>query len=69
MVVFGSVYGYVLKVSTGAIALLLVGVLALIGFAYRITFTQSNLKNTSRITFIFVCASVIGSLGSNCTSC
>jgi len=62
MVVFGSVYGCLLKVSTAALALLLVSVLALIGFAYYIRFTRSTLKNTCRMTFIFVGASVIGFL-------
>ena len=62
MVIFGSVYGYLLKVSIAATTLLLVSVLVIIGFAYYIRFTPSTLKNKSRATFIFAGASVIGFL-------
>lgn len=62
MVIFGLVYGYLLKVSVPAVALLLTSVLLMIGFAYYVRFSTSQLKNTTRATFIFVGASVIGFL-------
>ena len=62
MVIFGSVYGYLLKVSFAAIVLLLTSVLFIIGFAYYVRFTPSSLKTTKRATFIFVGASIIGFL-------
>jgi FtsH-binding integral membrane protein len=60
MLVFGSVYGYMMKVAVAAIVLLLACVLFMIGFAYYLKFKPSTLKNNSRATFIFVGASVVG---------
>ncbi|MGO8805166.1 MAG: hypothetical protein ACLQO7_00980 [Candidatus Bathyarchaeia archaeon] len=60
MVVFGSVYGYTMKVAAAGIGLLLGSVLFIIGFAYYLKFTSSSLKISSRATFLFVGASVIG---------
>jgi hypothetical protein len=60
MVVFGSVYGYIMRVAVAAIGLLLASVLLLIGFAYYLKFKPSTLKIASRATFLFAGASVIG---------
>jgi hypothetical protein len=62
MVVFGSVYGYVMKAAAAAIGMLLISVLFLIGFLYYIKFTPSTLRATERATFIFAGATVIGFL-------
>jgi cation transport ATPase len=62
MVVFGSVYGYIMKVAVAAIGLLLATVLVLIGFAFYLKFKQSTQNNRSRATFIFSGASIIGFL-------
>lgn len=60
MLVFGSVYGYMMNVALAAIVLLLVCVVSMIGFAYYLRFKPSTLKRTSRATFIFVGACVGG---------
>lgn len=60
MVVFGSVYGYIMKVTVAAIGLLLASVLFLIGFTFYLKFKPSTLNNSGRATFIFGGASVIG---------
>jgi cation transport ATPase len=60
MVVFGAVYGYSMKVAVAAIGMLLASVLFMIGFAFYLKFKPSTLKSSSRATFIFVGASVIG---------
>jgi len=62
MVVFGSVYGYIMKVAVAAIGLLLASVLFIIGLAFYLKFKPSTLKNSSRATFIFGGASIIGFL-------
>ena len=60
MVVFGSVYGYMMKVAVAGIGLLLGSVLCIIGFAYYLKFIPSSLKISSRATFLFIGASIIG---------
>jgi hypothetical protein len=60
MVVFGSVYGYMMKVAAAAIGLLLASVLFIIAFAYYLRFKPSTLKTSVRATFVFVGACVIG---------
>jgi cation transport ATPase len=62
MVVFGSVYGYMMKVPAEAIGLLIATVLMVIGFAFYLKFKPSLQKSISRATFLFVGASVIGFL-------
>lgn len=60
MVVFGSVYGYMMKATWVAITLLLVSVLSVIGIAFYLKFYPSNLTTPRRVIFLFVGASVIG---------
>ncbi len=60
MVVFGSVYGYMMKVAAAALGLLLASVLFIIAFAYYLRFKPSTLKTSVRATFVFVGACVIG---------
>ncbi|MGA2680855.1 MAG: hypothetical protein ABSF44_03540 [Candidatus Bathyarchaeia archaeon] len=60
MLVFGSFYGYLMKVALAAIGIMLASVLFLIGFAYYLKFKQSPLTNSSRATFLFGGACVIG---------
>lgn len=60
MVVFGSVYSYIMKVAVAGIGLLLASVLFIIGFAYYLKFKPSPLKNSSRATFLFGGACIPG---------
>ena len=60
MVVFGSVYGYMMKVVLAGIGLLLASVLFIIGFAYYLRFKPSLLKNSDRATFLFIGACILG---------
>jgi len=60
MIVFGSVYGYIMKVAIAGIGLLLASVLFIIGFAYYLRFKPSLLKNSERATFLFIGACILG---------
>jgi len=60
IVLFGSVYGYMMKLAMAATALLLASVLYIIAFAYYINFKPSFLKASRRATYIYVGAAVIG---------
>lgn len=60
MVVFGTVYGYMMKVAAAAIGLLVASVLVIIAFAFYINFKPSTLKASRRAMFIFVGAAVVG---------
>lgn len=62
MVVFGSVYGYMMNVSAAAIGIILASVVVVISFAGYIKFKPSTMKATIRATFIFAGASIIGFL-------
>ncbi len=62
MVVFGAAYGYIMKVAVAAIGLLLATVLVLIGFSFYLKFKPSTLSKSSRATFLFGGASIIGFL-------
>jgi hypothetical protein len=60
MVIFGAGYGYLMKVPIPAIVMLLATVISVIVFAFYIKFKPSTLPSTSRATYFFVGASVIG---------
>jgi hypothetical protein len=62
MVVFGTVYGYLMNVAAAAIGILLATVLSLIGFSGYLKFKPSTMPATKRATFIFAGASIIGFL-------
>jgi len=58
--VFASVFGYFVNMPPENIAVMLVTVLLLIGFAFHIRFKPSTTTVNKRATFIFVGASFIG---------
>jgi FtsH-binding integral membrane protein len=58
--VFASVFGYFMNLPLENIAVMLVTVLLLIGFAFDLRFKPSTAAVSKRATFIFVGASVIG---------